>query len=128
MSRFVGTLVVVSVIGLVLGLLGVAGLMAWGGGPLAQAVVTIDGNQVTLAQLHGGAALFGAVALLVLIVLVFVVPFAVLLPLLLVGLGLVCAFVALLGTAALLLSPLILLGWLIWRLARPQRRAPEVVS
>jgi hypothetical protein len=128
MSRLVRTAAAVSIIGLVLCILAVAGLIAWSGDPLAQAVVTVDGNQVTLAQLDGGGALFGLVALVVLIALVFVVPLAVVLPLLVVGLALALAFIAILGTAALLLSPLLLLGWLIWRLARPERRAERAVS
>lgn len=126
MSRLVRTMIAFAVIGLAVGVLGVAGLIAWAGDPLAQAVISVDGNQVTLAQLHGSAALFGVVALVVLIVLVFVVPFAVVLPLLAIGLALALALLAIVGAATLVLSPLILLGWLAWRLARPSRTAPVV--
>ena len=126
MSRIVATVVLVAALGLGLSLLAITALIA-SGDPLAHAVVTIDGDSVTLAQLHGSSVLLGLATLVVLFALVLVLPLAVVLPLVATALALVIAFAAVLGSMALALSPLILLGWLIWRLARPERPAPEVV-
>jgi hypothetical protein len=49
------------------------------------------------------------------------VPFALVVPLLVVGIGLALGVLAIVATTTLLLSPLLLIGWLIWRLARPAR-------
>jgi len=37
------------------------------------------------------------------------------------GIGLALGVLAIVATTTLLLSPLLLIGWLIWRLARPAR-------
>ena len=85
--------------------------------------IEVDGAPVTLAR-HGGAWLACTAGLVVVMLAVFIVlPLAVLLPLLLVVL-LVCAVFA--GLAALLFSPLLLVGalvWLIWRIARGPKRS-----
>ena len=47
------------------------------------------------------------------VVLVVVVPFAVVVPLLVVGIGLALGVLAIVAATALLLSPLLLIGWLI---------------
>jgi hypothetical protein len=92
-------------------------------GALGHAVVTIDGDQFRVADLStrplvallaGGAVAF---------ILLLVVPLAVCIPLLLAGLGLAVALLAIAGSAALVLSPLLLLVWLAWRVARPGRPA-----
>jgi hypothetical protein len=121
MSRFLRTVAAMAAIGLALGVVAVVALVAWGSDPLAQAVLTIDGNQVTLGQVHGSVALAAALTLVVVMVLVLVVPFAVVLPLVATGLALALALVAVAGTAALVLSPLFLIGWGVWRLARSPR-------
>ena len=103
----------------------VAACLLWGA-PLGHTVINIDGETLDLAQWQGGEALacLGGLAIGSLVLLV-VVPFAVFLPLLIVGvvLALVLAVVGatLAGVAALVFSPLILVAavvWLIWRLVR----------
>ena len=88
---------------------------------LGDAVIRINGDEVTLAQLHVhplAAVIAGVVGALVALV---VVPLVLCVPLLAVVLGLACALMVIAGTAALLLSPLLVLVWIVWRLAR---RAP----
>ena len=79
----------------------------------------INGEQLSFNDMHGGHWLlaFGGI-LLALVVVLLVVPFAVIVPLLCAALGIALALCALLGVAALLLSPLLLLVWVVWRLAR----------
>ena len=128
MRRLWRTLLALVLIGLLLTVAAIVGAVAWTGDPLAHAVVTIDGSEVTLAQLQGSVALAALAIGVVLVALFLVVPFAIVLPLLAVGLALALAFIAIAGIVALLLSPLIALGWLIWRLARPARRVPMAAS
>jgi hypothetical protein len=80
---------------------------------------TINGEQLTLNRMHGGHWLLaiGGI-LLAMIVMLLVVPFAVIVPLLFAALGITLALCVLLGVAALLLSPLLLLAWIVWRLTR----------
>ena len=88
-------------------------------GALGHAVIRVDGERVTLAEvsLHPLAMVIaGMVAALVALV---VVPIAVCVPLLAVAFGLGIGLLAIAGTAALALSPLLLLGWIVWRVARP---------
>jgi hypothetical protein len=124
MSRYVRIVVALALLGVVIAALGIAGLAALGGDSLAHAVVTVDGHEVTLASLHGSGLLLAGLAFVVLIALALVLPFAIVVPLLAVALALALAFVAIVGTLAFALSPLILLAllvWLIWRIARPVR-------
>jgi hypothetical protein len=86
---------------------------------LSDAVIRIDGTEVALTGLHAhplAAMVAGIVGALVAMV---VVPLVVCVPLLAVVFGLACAVIAVAGTAALVLSPLLLLGWIMWRVARP---------
>jgi hypothetical protein len=63
--------------------------------------------------------------LVVLLVLVLVVPIAVLVPMLIAALAIAVALFTVLGVAALLLSPLLLLAWVVWRVARGSSPAPK---
>ena len=124
MNRYVRIAVAMALLGVVIAVLGIAGLAAIGGDSLAHAVISVDGNEITLAQLHGSSVLLALLAFVVLIALALVLPFAIVVPLLVVALALVLAFVAIVGSLAFALSPLILLAllvWLIWRIARPAR-------
>lgn len=123
MSRPMRTVLWMALIGLVLAALGIGVVIAWGGEPLAHAVVSIDGREITLGQLHGHVVPIAVAALVAMLVVFLVVPLALLLPLLATGLALAIALAAIAGTVALLLSPLLLLGWLAWRLTRPGRSA-----
>ncbi len=78
----------------------------------------INGEQLS-ASMHAGHWLlaFGGL-LLALVVVLLVLPFALIVPLLCAALGITLALFAVLSVAALLLSPLLLLVWLVWRLAR----------
>jgi len=91
---------------------------------LGHAVIRINGEDVPLSGLHVhplAAVLAGIVGALVALV---VVPLAICVPLLAVVFVLACALLAIAGTAAVVLSPLLLLGWIAWRAARPARTAP----
>jgi len=104
--------------GAVLSALLVAAVLQWGDlGDGASFV--INGEQLSFNDMHGGHWLLaiGGV-LLAMVVVLLVVPFAVIVPLLCAALGIAVALFAVLGVAALLLSPLLLLVWLVWRLAR----------
>lgn len=118
MNRLIKACLWVLLAGAVLSALLVAGVMQWAA-PLDGATLHIDGEQFTFTQLQGGEWLLaiGAVLLALLVVLL-VVPFAVIVPLLCAALGIAVALCVLLGVAALLLSPLLLLAWIVWRLTR----------
>jgi hypothetical protein len=118
MNRFIKTSLWLMLAGAVLSALLIAAVMQWAA-PFDGATLNIDGEQFTFTQLQGGEWLLalGAV-LLALIVVLLVVPFAVIVPLLCAALGIAVALFAVLGVAALLLSPLLLLVWIVWRLAR----------
>jgi len=118
MNRFVKTCLCLLLAGAVLSALLVAAAMQWAA-PLAGATLSIDGAQFRFTPLQGGEWLLaiGAV-LLALVVVLLVVPFAVIVPLLCAALGIAVAVCVVLGVAALLLSPLLLLVWIAWRLAR----------
>jgi hypothetical protein len=100
--------------------------VAWqAGSPFDGAVLNIDGDSFALSEMHAGHGLLalGGV-LLALIVVLLLLPFAVIVPLLCAAFGIAVALFAVLGVAALLLSPLLLFVWVLWRLARnPSPRA-----
>ena len=113
----------------------VAACLLWGA-PLGHAVININGDTLDLAQWQGSGVLAGigglAIGALVLLV---VVPFAVILPLLFVGvlLALLLAVLGatLAGVAALVFSPLFLLVglvWLIWRLVRRSEKRVDTMA
>lgn len=83
------------------------------------ATFVINGEQLSFADMHLGHGLLalGGVLLAMLVVLL-VVPIAVIVPLLCAALGIAVALFVVLGLAAVLLSPLWLLVWIVWRLAR----------
>jgi hypothetical protein len=83
------------------------------------ATFVINGEQLSFTDMHLGHGLLalGGI-LLALVVVLLVVPFAVIVPLLCAALGIAVVLFAVLGVAALLLSPLLLLVWIVWRLAR----------
>ena len=124
-ARFVAWLMLA---GLVLGVAGVIACGAWTL-PLQHAVINIDGDQFTLAHLQGLDWLVAAAAvLLATVIVVLVVPIAVLVPLLIAACAIFVALAAVLGVAALLLSPLLLIGWVVWRLVRGGGRRAATVA
>lgn len=89
-------------------------------------LVTVDGEQINLHGLHAGHAwlAFGGVVLAMVIV-VIVVPLALLfgigVPLVIVGLALIAALVVAGVAVAVVGSPLIVLGLLLWWAVRPKK-------
>ena len=107
----------------VLGAILAALIASTGPHALGHAVMRIDADDVSLPRVHVhalAAVLAGIVGALVALL---VVPLAVCVPLLAIVFVLACALLATAGTAAVVLSPLLLLGWVGWRLARPARTA-----
>lgn len=123
MSRLLKTFLAMALVGLLLSVVGIATIVATGGDPLAHAVISVNDHDVALSGLQGNLPLLVLVGLVVAVVLVVIVPLAVGIPLVLIGFGLALGVLAITAATALLLSPLILIGWLIWRLARPARPA-----
>jgi hypothetical protein len=99
--------------------------------PMRHAVITLDDAPLELANLPGGQVLlafvmaFVAVLVATIVVLV-VVPLAVLLPLLVAGLVCTAVLLALACGLAVLLSPVLLLAWTVWRLSRPRRAVATI--
>ncbi|CAN5119366.1 hypothetical protein BH11PSE9_BH11PSE9_07980 [soil metagenome] len=99
--------------------------------PFHHAVIDIDGDTFTLgewAALHGGdwVLAVGGV-MLALLVALFVVPFAVLVPLTIVALCILAAFFTVAGVAMLVMSPMLLVVWIVWRLARGPKRTVTTI-
>ena len=118
MNRFIKTSLWLLLAGAVMSALLIAAVVQWAP-PLDGATLNIDGEQFTLTQLQGGEWLLalGGV-LLAMVVVLLVVPVAVIVPLLCAALGIAVALFVVVGVAALLLSPLLLGVWIVWRLAR----------
>ena len=96
------------------------------GTPLDHAVVQIDDAGFTIGDLSAGHWLlaFAGVALACIIVII-VVPLAVLVPLAFAAIAVGVSFAIAAAVTAVVCSPLILLGWLMWRLLR---KAPPATS
>lgn len=92
-------------------------------------LITVDGEQIELGGLEASHAwlAFGAVVLAMVIV-VIVVPLALLfgvgVPLLMVALGVVAALLCAALAIAVVGSPVILLGLLLWWAIRPKKQSP----
>ena len=97
--------------------------------PLEQMSITIDGERLDVHGLAGKHAValigLGAVAL---ISAVFLAAVVAVLALLAAAFGLAIAAVATMASLAVTLSPLLLIGWLIWRASRAQPVAPIIAS
>lgn len=108
------------------GLAALAALGSGGVGPIGSAHIEINGDEVSLAQLHGGHWLVAAAGLaLGLLVALVALPVALLLPLLAIAVVLVVVLALVAGLVALLFSPLLVVAglcWLTWRLARGSGR------
>lgn len=117
MNRFIKTSLWLMLASAVLSALLIAAVMQWAA-PF-DGTLNINGEQFRFTQLQGGEWLLaiGAV-LLAMVVVLLVVPFAVIVPLLCAAFGIAVALFVVLGVVALLLSPLLLLAWFVWRLTR----------
>ena len=121
MKRLLKTLFAIVTIGLLLSGFGIGAIVLTAGNPLGHAVVSINDHEIALSGLSGNLPALALVGLVMAVVLAVVVPFALAAPLLVVGIGLALGVLAIVATTTLLLSPLLLIGWLIGRLARPAR-------
>jgi len=94
------------------------------GAPLEHAVIRIDDASFTLGDLSAGHWLlaFAGVALACMIVML-VVPFAVLLPLAFAAVSVTVALAFAAAVLGIVSSPLILIGWLIWRAVRTDSKS-----
>ena len=104
----------------------VAALMAaaWTVLPLDAVALTLHGQTISLADLHGGQALlaFGLAVGIVVIAAIAALA-AVALGLAFAALGLAIGLLATLGSLALAAAPFVFVGWLLWRLVRPRPSA-----
>ena len=125
-----------TVLSMILSAVLVAALAAWASdafdaGWLGRTVIDIDGARLQLAQVPGEQWLLAALAAFIVLVVaclvvVLVVPVAVLVPLAVAALGCAVAVLAVASVGALLLSPLVLMGWGVWRLSRPRRAVATI--
>ncbi len=91
--------------------------------PLGHITVAIDGDTISLSGISGWQAALVITALAVGVLLVLVVAaLAVVFALGVAAIGGALGLLVAVVTLALLTSPLLLVGWLIWRLARPAPR------
>ena len=91
--------------------------------------ISVNGNELQLAELHAGHWVLGTLGLgVAAVVIVVVVPLALLLglamPLLMLALGLSLGLMALLGVGALMLSPLLVIVLLLVWLSRRNKPKP----
>jgi hypothetical protein len=94
--------------------------LVWAALPLEHTTITVDGRTIALSGIEGWRAALAIAAavfavFMALVVAALVVVFAVGVALL----GIVVSTLAVLASLALAASPLVLIGWLIWRLVRP---------
>ena len=118
MKRAARNLLLLMLAGAVLAALAIAAVLVWGI-PYEHITVVIDGERIELPPLGPGHWLVASVVvLLVLAVLAVVVPLAIAFGLA-APLGLLAlALIAFAVLAAVALSPVLLLGWLMWRIGR----------
>jgi hypothetical protein len=92
--------------------------------PLEHMSITIDGEDVALKGIGGGHAVLLVVALAAAVLLVLLIAAcAVVFVFGVVALAIAVAVLAVLASLALAISPLVFIGWLIWRLLRPAAAA-----
>jgi hypothetical protein len=104
-------------------LVSVLGLV-WAALPLDHTTITVDGQTIALSGIEGWRAAAAIAAAVVAVFVALIV--AALVVLLAVGaavLGIVSAALAVLASLALIASPLLFIGWLIWRPVRPAPHA-----
>jgi hypothetical protein len=104
----------------------IAAMLVWGV-PYEHVTVVLDGERIDIPPLTAGHWLVAsAVVLFLLAVLLVIVPLALAIGLA-VPLGLFAlALAAAAALTAVALSPLLLLGWIVWRLARRPRASPTL--
>jgi hypothetical protein len=114
-GRALGTLILLPLVALVVVL-----AFLWSMASLDPMSITIDGETVALSGVSGWHAALLVTALVVAVLLGLVI--AALIVVFVLGVtafGIVVAILATVTALAILSSPLLLIGWLIWRLVRP---------
>jgi hypothetical protein len=87
--------------------------------PLEHTTIAVDGESISLSAISGWhAALAIAAAVAAVLLALVIAVLAVVLALGLAVFGIVVAMLSVAGVLALVFSPLLLLGWLVWRLVR----------
>lgn len=102
----------------------------WFGAPFEHAVVHVDDTSFTIGELGPGHWLLAfAGIVLAFVIVMLVVPLAMLLPLAFAAISVLVALAFTAVVVGAVLSPLLLLGWLIWRLAhRPSPATPPAAT
>lgn len=94
--------------------------LVWAALPLQHTTITINGETIALSGIEGWrAALVITAAVVAVLVGLVVAALAVVFAVGVAALGVVVSVLAVLASLALLASPLLFIGWLIWRLVRP---------
>jgi hypothetical protein len=113
-GRAVAALALLTLVALVVVLAAVWSLL-----PLEHTTIAVDGETISLSGISGWRAALAVVAAVAAVMLALVIAaLAVVLALGLAVFGIVVALLCVAGVLALVASPLLLLGWLIWRLVR----------
>jgi hypothetical protein len=117
-GRAIAALALLTLVALVVVLAAVWSLL-----PLEHTTIAVDGETISLSGISGWRAALAVVAAVAAVMLALVIAaLAVVLALGLAVFGIVVALLSVAGVLALVASPLLLLGWLVWRLVR---RAPS---
>jgi hypothetical protein len=98
--------------------------VAWAMLPLDGTTITVDGETFSLANLSGGQVVAAfVIAIIATIAALLVAAFAVVVGLAVAVLGVAVGMLAAAASLALVASPLLLVGWLVWRAVRRPRPA-----
>ncbi|HEY2189284.1 MAG TPA: hypothetical protein VGH48_12040 [Caldimonas sp.] len=98
--------------------------VAWAMLPLDGTTITVDGETFSLGSLSGGQIVAAfAIAIIATIVALLVAAFAIVVSLAVAVFGAGIGILAAAASLALVASPLLLIGWLVWRAFRRPRPA-----
>jgi hypothetical protein len=101
--------------------------VAWAVFPLDRIAVAIDGATYSLADLHGWEVVLAFVAAVAAVVLALAVALgAVVLAMAVGAIGLAVGLLAAVASVAVVVTPFVFVGWLLWRLVRKQRQIATV--
>ena len=119
----VATLLLATIVVIALGVVG------WCTLPLDRTTIDMDGDIVSLSNLHGGQALLLVAGLFVAALLaVIVVALLIVLALGSAAVAVLVALATVLATLALVASPALLVVWLVWRALRPSAAPRQLTA